>query len=132
MSSILLHPVYIIAFFSSSVSNDNTFSTPFYPPEARPHNTGLPIKIALAPRARAFKISVPLLTPPSKKIGIFLSLALTAVTISSSTSIVAKVVSNYLPPWLETKIPSAPFSRASRASSLHIIPLAMTGSPESF
>ena len=124
-----MHPVDIIAFFSSSFIFVNTFSTPFYPPAANPHRIGLPMNTAFAPIANALSTSVPLLMPPSKNISTFLPF--NASTTSSSTSIVAGVVSNYLAPWFDTNTASAPLSTADIASSLHIIPLATTGKPES-
>ena len=107
-----------------------TFSTPAYPSVANPQRIGLPMKTASAPRANALRISVPLLTPPSKNIGIFFPFR--ASEISFSDSKVEIVVSNCLAPWLETKIASAPFYMAMRASSLHMIPFAITGNPDSF
>lgn len=55
--------------------------------KANPHIIGLPTNTALAPRARAFRTSVPFLTPPSRKTSTFPS---TASTISGRTSICGK------------------------------------------
>lgn len=52
--------------------------------EAKPQMIGLPTNTALAPRARAFRTSVPFRTPPSRKTSTFPS---TASTISGRTSI---------------------------------------------
>ena len=52
----------------------------------------------------------------------------TASTTSGSTSIVAKVVSRYLAPWLETITPLAPCSALCLPSSPTMIPLTTTGS----
>lgn len=52
--------------------------------KARPQMIGLPTNTALAPRARAFRMSVPFRTPPSRKTSTFPS---TASTISGRTSI---------------------------------------------
>ena len=120
-------PVWIMASFNSSCNISSTFSTPFCPPAASPHKTALPRNTALAPRAKALRISVPLRTPPSKKTSTFLPWH--AWMTSSRTSIVAGVVSSWRAPWLETKIASAPCYKAMRASSAHMIPLATTGRP---
>ena len=112
-----MQPVAIMASFNSSFKISRTLSTPAWPSEDNPHKIGRPTNTKSAPSANAFKTSVPFLTPPSKKIGIFFPESLTALTISGKTSIVAGVVSNYLAPWLEQWIPSAPLAIASFASS---------------
>ena len=54
------------------------------------------------------------------------------MTISSKTSIDAGQVSNYLPPWLDIQIASAPTSLAFKASSGFIMPLMTNGNYDSF
>lgn len=109
--------------------------------QASPQSTGRPRKTAVAPRAKAFRTSVPLLTPPSRYTS---HLPATADTTSDSTSsythnichrtrseillkrvcvcvlgslTVAGTPSSCLAPWLDTRIPSTPWISASNASS---------------
>lgn len=125
MSESFKQPVRIIALFNSSLRISRTLSMPAYPLYAIPQSTGQPINTVFAPRAKAFKTSVPLSTPPSKYTSIFPS---TALTHSSSTSIEAGVVSSYQAPWFDTQMASAPISTAHLASSAHWIPFKMIGS----
>ena len=128
MSLTFMQPVNIIALLSSLFKMEITFSTPAQPLVARPKRIGLPTKTRSAPRAIAFKTSVPLLTPPSKQISVFDPYR--AYTISGNASIVVSVVSRFLAPWLLTQTASQPASLAISASSAHIMPLAMTGRPD--
>ena len=57
--------VSIIALYNSSVIICNTLATPSAPAAANPQHIGRPTRTPLAPRASAFKTSVPLRKPPS-------------------------------------------------------------------
>ncbi|CAI8011667.1 hypothetical protein GBAR_LOCUS7495 [Geodia barretti] len=101
------------------------------------------MKTALAPIARAFRTSVPCLTPPSMYTSTCPSTAFTTSLKASIYSVqiedrcegergqltVARTPSSCLPPWLETMIPWTPCLTASTASSAVRIPFTRTGSP---
>src|SRR5712672_2606007 len=74
---------------------------------------------AVAPRASAFRTSVPRRTPPSMSTGMRPP---TASTASTSTPIVACPLSSARPPWLETMRPSTPWRSESLASSPVMMP----------
>jgi hypothetical protein len=80
---------------------------------------------AVAPRASALKASAPPLMPLSSSTG---TRALTSSTIAGRASIVAIAPSTWRPPWLETTIPSMPWSTALAASLGWRIPLSRIGS----
>ena len=98
--------------------------TPLDPLTINPHKDGLPIETIFAPREIAFKISEPVLIPPSKIIILFL----TAFRISLRTSIEAIPESKERPPWFDTQIALAPHLKLFFASSVFIIPLIIIGS----
>ena len=91
----LLQPVKIIETSSSSFKIFKVCATPKAPAVANPYIIGRPIITALAPKAIAFIISVPLFIPPSNKIGIFPS---TAFAIFGKSSILDGIESSVLPP----------------------------------
>lgn len=106
-----------------------TCLTPSSPESASPYTYGRPIHTILAPRANAFKTSVPDRTPESKMTSIS---SPTASAISGSTSNEAMQPSTCLPPWLETMIPSMPISTALRASRTVCIPFKTIGPDQCF
>jgi hypothetical protein len=53
-----------MAFINSVCNKSNILVTPTSPSQAFAKQTGLPIKAHLAPKAKHFIISVPLLIPP--------------------------------------------------------------------
>ena len=61
-----MHPQSPIVDINSSLNNSNVLLTPLEPLTIRPHKDGLPIETIFAPREIAFKISEPVLIPPSK------------------------------------------------------------------
>lgn len=59
-------PVRHIVLSNSLLNNFKTLNTPFSPSHAKPQRADRPTKTILAPSARAMKISVPFVMPPSK------------------------------------------------------------------
>ena len=82
------------------------------------------MKIPLAPKASAMKTSDPRRTPESKYTSKFFP---TACAIGYRVSIEDNVRSICRPPWLETTIPSAPYSVQSTASLTVLIPFITKG-----
>jgi hypothetical protein len=70
--AIVALPVNAIAISNSALEISKGFVTPSAPPEAKPKQIGLPTNTAFAPKAMAFKTSVPRLIQPSINIGILL------------------------------------------------------------
>src|SRR6185295_3383841 len=105
---------------SSVRSSSSTRSTPGWPNAPSPQIYGRPTHTPCAPMASALTMSVPRRKPLSTRIGMR---PRTASTISGSASMVERPLSSLRAPWLETMMPSMPFSAASTASSCARMPL---------
>mmetsp|Transcript_24485 Transcript_24485/g.54612 ORF Transcript_24485/g.54612 Transcript_24485/m.54612 type:complete len:206 (-) Transcript_24485:784-1401(-) len=124
-SSMRSIPHIAMAASNSVCSRCKRNDTASSPPTPSAKKTGFPIPTAEAPRARAFRTSVPRRIPPSIQTGT--PLPRMASTTSGNTSNAERQPSNCRPPWFETMIPSAPAPTARMASSAVMMPLTTRG-----